>query len=161
MFKTTLPLARCDNRRQLARLNPVIGDPTSWLTPGVLGPRELRVTSFDYFIDWSSDQLSREVWVKLCPDHTFGEWDSSTPDEIGQEAMKFGPMESAVAFGHANELVVKGMSFRDDAPWSPQPSRIVAIDATAAVNGESTLDIVRQDIRRLSGGAVTIGRKGL
>ncbi len=101
------------------------------------------------------------MWIKLCPDQSFGQWDSSTPDVIGQAAMRFGPMESAVAFGHGNDLVVKGMSFRDDAPWSPQPSRIVAVDATAAVNADSTLTIVRQEIRRLSGGPVSIGTKGL
>jgi len=156
-------LARCDNRAQMARINPVYGEPDQWTTSTNLVSEGLSAISFDFFIDWSANPLvaGNELWIKRI---TRLDVDQLTSAHVLQGALDCGDDLGALgAFAARYGFNSRYMIFRDRVDWVNAPEQLLA---ATLVNDGFTLGVhslaqIKNAIRKYSGGPVRIGGKGL
>lgn len=157
-------LARCDNRNQLAKINPVYGEPDQWLSSGGLAPLGLSSISFDFFIDWNAAPLAvgPELWVKRIaqvPIEQLG------PDDVLEGARACGDDLLALEqFAAVYGCHVRYLVFRDDVDWQNAPDQLLVAtleNGQFLKGGYRSLERIEEAVRRFSGGAVRIGAKQL
>lgn len=61
-------LALAANRTRKAQINHVCGDPEEWFDSQPFRERNLYAASFDFFVDWESERVCDEVWIKRISD---------------------------------------------------------------------------------------------
>lgn len=158
-------LARCDNRYQLAKVNPQVGEPERWLTPQVLGAFGYVGISFDFFVNWSTLRCADEVWIKRISSIDTAQLDRAGAEYIKQAAASMGDDLYAIHdFAHSYGLLAFYRIFRDSVDWASVPEAILRAEITDTGLGHlklQSLQEVMDAIRLLSGGPVTMGYKGL
>lgn len=160
-------LAKSTDRTVLPKSHPTAGDPELWFSNRLLAEYECFGISFDFFIDWSDETVSPEVWVKRIA--------TSNEDlsDLSEEAIYKliiacdgkDELQQAAAFLHSHNLEFKYLLFAESNDWNKYPAPIVEV--TIDENGDVTaveqisLNELRNKIKRLSGGPVRVGTKGL
>lgn len=157
-------LARCDNRAQLARTNPIYGEPDQWMTSAHLSRMGLSAVSFDYFVDWGVKPyaVGNELWVKRIAK---GPVQALRPDDVLQGARACGDdLEALEAFAGRYGFNARYMVFQEAVDWRGAPEPLLVanlVNGAFATGAYRDLDEVMVAIRRYSGGEVRIGEKGL
>lgn len=152
-------LALCNDRTKTAKKNPTIDEPQSYLNNNLLEPLGLIGLNFDFFIDWNNNTLSREIWVKLPYRGAKG-----TNDEIIQLLRQQSKFVDLVRFAQANNLSVSGFIFDDEQDWSKNESELTLAhwnQQTKLTLSVISIEDLKEKIKTLSGGSVSIGSKGL
>lgn len=157
-------LARCDNRAQLARINPTYGEPDQWMVSTHLAPMGLSTFSFDFFVDWGVNppMVGDELWVKRI---AHGPVQELRQGDVLQGVMACGDdIEALEAFAKRYGLNPRYMIFQEGVDWNRSPEPLLV--ATLANGGFSSggyreLEQIKEAIRQYSGGPVRIGEKGL
>ena len=165
-------LALCTNRNTQPKTNLVTGSPENWFDNSVLLPKGLVGFSFDFFVNWSTNQITPFVWVKriinIEPSKLFidGEIDS---DLISKEIIKIDGLENLEAltlFCRNKNLTLQYVLFRE-IDWGKNPESIFIVTLTSANNNLNfDIDVINLNelqarIRSYSGGAIRVGAKGL
>ena len=57
-------LAQCANRMVMPKSNSITGTPEDWFDNAILNEFGMIAFSFDFFVDWSTNQLTPYAWVK-------------------------------------------------------------------------------------------------
>lgn len=160
-------LALVSNRNRLAQTNDFCGDPAEWFDSQAFCERNLYVTSFDFFVDWKTEQVCDEVWIKRISDldsiHT-----QSEAELIELIAACDGREKSNRVFRFMayQNLIEKYMLFREvtENQWSTGQERVVELDLSRYRNGsvsQYTVDEIQEKIRLLRRQAAPIGNAGL
>ncbi len=162
-------LALCSNRATLAKENPVLPPPQSMLSNNILSEQDLFGVSFDYFIDWTTNQLNRDLWLK-CPVKTSNQsgWSNLSDEAIASSLRDHQKFRDLVNFSLFNSCSATAIIFDDRQQWGSAPSTIICAHWPKCPISKKGLDISRADlpqikemIKNRSGGPVAIGRKGL
>lgn len=61
-------LALTSDRTHTAQVNDYCGDPEKWFDSKPFRDRKLYATSFDFFVDWETEQVCDEIWIKRISD---------------------------------------------------------------------------------------------
>jgi hypothetical protein len=162
-------LALCSNRSVLAKENPVLPGPNLCISNSLLSEQDLCGISFDYFIDWSTNKLDRDLWLK-CPAAGIGPSDLlNLKDEdiadVLREHIKF---RDLVRFSEQNSCGATAVIFDDSQDWSQDSSTLIIAHWPKDPVSSRGLDVTRPHISRIkeiirskSGGPISIGDKGL
>ncbi len=159
-------LAKCDNRRLTAKINPLAGEPQEWLTTPVLKQRQLRVLSFDFFVNWPRRSIADEIWIKRLVREEISPWPVLDPQVLKDWIEQVDSPETAQAlqaFCREQSFTSHYFLFKDATRWETDPQ--VVVDVEIGVSTQSPLltkpSELRQRIRKLRGGSVPIGPGGL
>ena len=160
-------LALTSNRIRTAQVNDYCGDPEEWFDSQAFRERDLYATSFDFFVDWETERVCDEVWIKRISDsdmiHTQNE--AQLLDLIskcdGRE--KSNRLYSFMTYQGMTE---KYFLFRDvpEKAWENGQEKVVELDMSRLRNGSvSQFDAseIQEKIRRLRRRPAPIGRAGL
>ncbi|WEY38921.1 hypothetical protein [Paraburkholderia sp. SUR17] len=162
-------LALCSHRAVLAKENSVLPPPQSILSNHILSEQNLFGVSFDYFIDWTTNQLNRDFWLK-CPVETAdqSDWSNLSDESIASDLRNHQKFRDLVDFSLANSCSATAIIFDDRQQWSSKASTIICAHWPKYPDSKKGLDISRvglpqieEMIKLRSGGPVAIGRKGL
>ena len=158
-------LALCSDRSQKPKEHPTSGPPESWLNTERLGALGLEAFAFDFFVNWSSETISCELWIKRLVDESIA---APKVDDVPSGIYNCDGkprIERLCGFAAAFGFTVHYFTFRDHTDWQYQPRPIVETvfrsDGAIASNNTVTIDDVRKRIQLLSGGPVRVGAKGL
>lgn len=61
-------LARTDDRKILAKVNEISGDPFDWFNNTYMRGKRIGATTFDFFVNWNNNSIPSEVWHKVLWD---------------------------------------------------------------------------------------------
>lgn len=162
-------LALCSNREVLAKENPFLPGPQSIISNHLLSDQNLFGVSFDYFIDWTTNQLNRDFWLK-CPIENISpdEWLKLSDDHITNCLRGHQKFRDLIDFSSANSCSATAIVFYDHQKWSSETSTLICAHWPKDPNSRKGLDISRLCLRQIeemikvrSGGSIAIGRKGL
>ncbi|MET3321038.1 UNVERIFIED_ORG: hypothetical protein ABIC97_004139 [Peribacillus simplex] len=145
------------------------GDVEDWFSSTVLNQFDLTGVTVDFFVDWSNNTLSNELWVKRV---VFEEILESTSNEVIQELIYSCDSEQFVKdlanLAKLTNSSLKYKLFRESTNWetlkeNSEPILSVDInDVGKVVNVERVkLETLKEQIRMLSGGPAWVGKKGL
>ena len=161
-------LALAADRTRKAQINHVCGDPEAWFDSQPFWERNLYAASFDFFVDWESEQVCDEVWIKRISDS------DSIQEKSETELLRLisacdGEEKSnrIYLFLAAQGMKEKYMLFRDDVPeaqWESGQEKVVELDLSRyKENSVARYDAkeIQEKIRQLRKRPVPIGRAGL
>ncbi|WP_145039028.1 hypothetical protein [Paenibacillus sp. Y412MC10] len=160
-------LAKSNDRTVKAKNHATSGEPELWFSNETLSGSGLFGFSFNFFIDWSSYEVSKEVWITRIATSGTDLEDLSIESILakivecdGEEHLR----RSAKFFSNKG-LTYKYIIFQDSNDWGGNPSPIVeaTIDEDGNVSQVQRISLIdlMGSIKRLSGGPVSVGRKGL
>ncbi len=162
-------LALCTDRSRLAQENSVIGGPDNWLTDNVLNQFGAIGVGFDFFINWNTTGLDRNIWIKR-PINTglIKSIDSMPDDQIAEILRADSKFTNLVRFSSANNLTTSAIIFDDSQNWHAESASAIHAfwPRDATLRHGLVIDRIRRSdietlIREKSGGPVNIGSKGL
>lgn len=162
-------LALCADRSRLAQENPVIGGPDNWLTDNVLNQFGAIGVGFDFFINWNTAGLDRNIWIKR-PINTglIKNIDSMPDDQIAEILRADSKFTNLVRFSGANDLTTSAIIFDDSQNWRAESASAIHAfwPRDEKLRQGLVIDRIRRSdietlIREKSGGPVKIGSKGL
>lgn len=156
-------LARCYDRSNIAKVNPVIGEPQQYINNNLLRQLGLVGISFDFFIDWKNLLFNREVWIKL-PYHG-----TRLPNtELISLLKNQDRFVNLVKFSKHNNLSVSAIIFDDYQDWSNSQSFVTNaywpsdhINKNGLLLNDISINEIKHRIIKMSGGEIKIGKKGL
>ncbi len=162
-------LAQCADRKRLAKENPRLAGPDTWLPTVISKCVDLCCVHFDYFINWQSGQLDRDFWLK-CPIDAGQLPGWRNLDDAGASRILRGHSEfrALVKFAGLNQASATAILFDDSQDWKSESSEVLLAhwpkDADTAKGlklSRLTRPQIEDVIRRKSGGPIAIGSKGL
>ncbi|OCX54851.1 hypothetical protein BEL04_07925 [Mucilaginibacter sp. PPCGB 2223] len=161
-------LAKCDDRRVLPKEHPTSGNPDDWFHNDLISKVGLTGISFDYFINWkeSSPIVTPVIWIKrflqteYSYDALLGNVDKAIKEEFGTNYIKV-----LSEFANKYSLAVQFIIFKDEQDWTSASSQICIVNLNLD-NNTFEPDLINLDgfkllIQTYSGGAVSVGTKGL
>ena len=158
-------LAKCSNRTELAKENPVLGNPDIWFKTGILRKVGIRSVSFDFFINWSNNILHKNLWLKRP---TIADIDvHSLTDLQVNESLREDKFLELVLFSRKNKFSASAIIYSDYRNWNDQSHLLHVFWPREAVDNKylriDRVDLlyIKQQIITNSGGPVRIGSKGL
>ena len=159
-------LALCANRDIQPKINTIIGEPLEWLSYNVLNSFGYSQLSFDFFIDWKTWTCQDSIWIKriLSEDITINQLADRGNNFLTQQAINIGDNLNLIhLFSKKYGFNPSYLVFRN-VNWSTESEPILR--GAIKDNGIEdiklySLDQVMVAIRHKSGGAVSIGSKGL
>ena len=160
-------LAKCDNRNIKAKKHPYSGDPEDWLSNELLSKFNISAVSFDFFINWSDNTTSSEIWIKRIVDRNVQTWPIAD-NEMLLKWIYDCDSEQAISdlsyFCGQNNLKLNYFLFKD-VDWNNSDGGIVnvTLDNEGNLVGANQISIeeLKERIKSQSGGNVSVGRKGL
>jgi len=123
-------LAKCDNRRQTAKINPLAGEPQEWLNTPALKQRQLRVLSFDFFVNWPLRSVADEIWIKRLVREQISPWPWLDPLALRNGIEQVDSPETVQAlqaFGRAQRFNGHYFLFKDATRWETDPPVVVDV----------------------------------
>lgn len=158
--------AKCNDREELSKRHKVAGDAEEWFSRELLNKYGLSGVNFDFFVNWTFENVSNEFWVKR----------NVSEDEIS--SIKVEVIQDLIYSCDSQEFVkdlaslangsLKYKLFRESVDWENQkddqfPILSVDIDVTGRVSAvrRENLNVLMEQIKDLSGGPVRVGKKGL
>ena len=165
-------LALCSNRASSPKHNATTGSPEDWFDNGLLIHKKLIGFSFDFFVNWATNQISPFVWVKRIltahPSALYYNGEINT-DLISKEIIALDSLSNLklfVKFCSVKNLALQYLLFRE-IDWSKNAEDIFVVSITMPndeliFNVEAiTLNELQRRIRAYSGGSIRVGAKGL
>lgn len=160
-------LARCDNRKVLAKQHPYAGSPEDWFGNNLLRDSSFYGISFDFFVNWSNGTISHEVWDKRVIDSSVNNWLSLDKAFLYNEIRRLegnDVVEGKVEFLIKNNLMLNYFLFKEKKSWRKTDEIIkikMGVDENSTELTTVTIAELQILIQKLSGGGFNIGRKGL
>lgn len=165
-------LALCADRNRSPQSNIVTGSPEDWFDNSVLNQKNLTGFSFDFFVNWTTNQISPFAWVKrimrVNPNSLFANKQIDV-GIISNEIINFDGedyLKLFVRFCTTHNLTLQYVLFRE-IDWASAPENIFIATVTSvgeelrfAIEAIEIIELQRR-IRNYSGGSVRIGLKGL
>jgi hypothetical protein len=170
MFKNPT-LAQCQNRDILPKSNTLTGKPEDWFDNVILDEFGMVGFSFDFFVNWKTNQISPYAWIKkilTVPPSTLIKNGAIEEQTIIENLIQFEGQEYLELFakfcGKFN-LKLQYLLFRE-VNWDENPETIFLVSIsyeTELIFKVEVIDIkeLAEKIKNYSGGNVSIGRKGL
>lgn len=166
-------LALCSNRAIQAKKHPTSFTPEDWFSDASLiqSDNKFLGIEFDFFVNWAKApvEVTQTIWIKriLQSDYNYAQViDDLNAILITEFTLAF--LGRMFRFCTTAQLQLQIIIFRDDYDWSNPKSDvlIVTVKKVSESNIEFTAELVsigefKADIRRYSGGAISVGRKGL
>lgn len=158
-------LARCDNRTVIAAENPIILGPNDWVDEIAALDANIIATSFDFFVDWTTSPLAvqDEFWFKFPVTGDVGL--EKVDEEVLRKVLRCN--QDFVALSRVCQkmnLEAKAIMFNAEEDYKDSTSVVVftvsGIDKTSGFELINLLEL-KNRIKGLSGGNISIGRKGL
>ena len=161
-------LAKCDDRSSLPKEHPTSGNPDDWFHNDLISSVGLTGISFDYFINWttSSPVVTPVIWIKrlLQNEYSYDAFLENLSDAINDE-IGVVYLNSLCEFAKKYSLTVQFIIFKDEQNWTNASSEICIVNVNLenhTFTGEViNLDAFKLLIQTYSGGAVSVGTKGL
>lgn len=166
-------LALCSNRVAIAKQHPTSFPPEDWFSDSslVASGSLYNGIEFDFFVNWTQApiQITPVIWVKriLQPAYTYAQVIENLKGVLIAE-FTLPYLIRIFNFCNTYHFQLQIVIFRDDYNWSNTDSSILLITITAAsdngieCNSEQIdIETFKERIRNHSGGAVTVGQKGL
>lgn len=160
-------LALTADRRRRAQTNDYCGDPEEWFDSQYFSERGLYSASFDFFVNWDSETICDEVWIKRISDS------DNIHNETQAELMELiadcdgrDKANQLYRFFAYHQMIEKYMLFRDvpETDWENGDERVVELDLSkyrqAAVSSYDVNEI-QNKIRDLRKRPAPIGSAGL
>ena len=161
-------LARCDNRTRRANTHPFSGEPEEWVADTYLERHSLEGFTFDFFVNWSNYSISNQLWIKRVVARTFNPWPITSSDDISNAIYQCDGEEKVrqlCRFANKYSLSCYYFLFKESPNSQRPPAPIIEVkfDGSGSVVDvqEVELSILMSQIRRLAGGPVRVGPKGL
>lgn len=153
------------NRKQLSKINPILGEPNKWFSHRMLNSFSLNGISFDFFINWTNNTCQNEVWIKRISSLPIDELEKLSNEELTQllNDAEDHPQEMC-RFTQHYSLALYYMIFRDVVDWLEPHEKILRAEACPEGISRTYSANIRQlqkKIQDLSGGPIKIGSKGL
>ena len=161
-------LAGCADRGILPQQHPTSGTPDDWFHNDLFATVGLRGISFDFFVNWRNEAptVTPVIWIKrlLRPEHSYTAFleniNQVVTDEFGTDYLV-----ALCAFANKYDLAVQLVVFKDTQDWSENASEVCIVDIgpeRISFTGEViNLGAFKGLIQTYSGGAVSVGTKGL
>jgi hypothetical protein len=160
-------LALTSNRACTAQINDYCGNPEDWFDSQPFRERNLYATSFDFFVDWETETVCDEVWIKRISDSDAIHEQSET-ELLGLISDCDGREKSnrLYQFMVHQRMIEKYMLFRDvaESQWENGQEKVVELDLSRCRNGSvSQFDVneIQQKISQLRRRPAPIGNAGL
>lgn len=167
LSKPTLALA--SDRTKIAKKNEYCGDPEEWFDSEEFRKRNLYATSFDFFVNWETNSVCDEVWIKRISDS----------DEIhNQNAVELMELISdcdgkeksnrLYLFMRYQNMIEKYMLFRDvpESLWDSGEEKVVELDMSRYKKEQNLVsqlnaNEIQEKISQLRRQPAKIGQAGL
>jgi hypothetical protein len=158
-------LARCDNRAVVAAENPIILGPNDWVEAIGALDDNIIATSFDFFVDWKTNPLAvqNEFWFKFPVTGDVGS--EKVDEDVLRKVLRCNRDFVALSrlCGKMN-LEAKAIMFNAEEDYKDSTS--VVIFTVSGVDKKSSFEFInllelKNRIKGLSGGNISIGMKGL
>ncbi|MEC8328109.1 MAG: hypothetical protein VX100_18765 [Pseudomonadota bacterium] len=156
-------LKRCTNRNVAAK-SSIYGEPSVWLKSSEQLQTSYRGITFDFFIDWSKEEFSKEIWVKLLVNsESIQLLFSSSEEEIKEWIRGIQPLIDICKFVNKNNLSAKFLFIDPENDYDDEMEVITFHFCSLCHVRVEKLKInqIKNSIQHWSGGPVGIGRKGL
>lgn len=158
-------LASCNDRSVISPEHPTIQGPETWRDILAALDHNLLAVTFDFFVDWSNPQLpvADEFWFKfpMETDFDFVEIDHETLKEVLRGCRQFTDL---VNFVKVVNRTAKAVMFKATGKFTDS-SQVIIFNFNGVDRSTSfeviTVGELKSRIRKLSGGAISIGNKGL
>lgn len=143
--------------------------PDVWFSDDYISQFGLTGISFDFFINWISGGLDREVWLKrpINP-AAIHDWGLLQDQDVIRALRADNKFKHLVNFAGKNFCTASAIIFDDLQDWSHESAGLIYASWPKDANSGQGLRIKRitraeieETIRVKSGGAITIGSKGL
>jgi hypothetical protein len=160
-------LARRNDRKKLAPVNPKAGDPESWFKTKYFVDRGILSTTFDFFVNWPEKRIGNEVWLKRIM--TYKDRINDYRQHEKEIADCDGKQYSQQTFRLLKYygLIEKYMIFRNvpEERWDNREEKILEYDISER-NGNASLrrisvDELEDEIKSIRQSAPSIGAHGL
>jgi hypothetical protein len=160
-------LALTTDRSKLSKRHPFSGAPEDWLINAILKQRSLFGVSFDFFVNWNNNVVSNEFWVKRIVKTEYAPWPITDKGILQQKIYDCDSMEYVKVlsrFASKYNVILKYQLFKESNSWNDD---MTIISVVFNNNGEVShvinkrISDLKEDIKSLSGGPISIGKKGL
>lgn len=127
--------AKCENRNIIARVNEISGEPEGWFDPTYMSQRNFYTLSFDFFVNWATNQVPNEIWLKRIVSQNV-QWPNLNGQELYRGVCDLDTqlfVNNLRGFCDTNGFYGKYMLFRDLLvnEWSNNPREIVKLDVNS------------------------------
>jgi len=159
-------LAKCNDRKSLAKVHPIAGNPEDWFKTINFYQRNYYSLSFDFFIDWTKKSVPNEIWIKSIVNDDVQNWPITNGTILEQEIASIAGqtyLSNLRKFSINQNLICNFQLFKDlpSSQWGNNPDEIVSFNLLDnSTNIHSPLTIQSQ-IRKLRGTVSNIGPGGL
>lgn len=160
-------LALTTDRSKRAARHPFSGAPEEWFDNVILKQYSLFGISFDFFVNWRLNTISNEFWVKRIVKTDYTPW-PITNKEILQQAIYDCDGEEYVKilsrFAAKYHVTLKYFLFKESNCWNTNMEIVsVCFDHNGEISLVNHIKVshLMANIKRLSGGPIIIGKKGL
>lgn len=160
-------LALTTDRNKLSKRHPFSGAPEEWFINAILKQRSFFGVSFDFFVNWKNNTISNEFWVKRIVKTEYTPWPLIDKGILQQKIYDCDGIEYVRVlsrFASKYNVNLKYHLFKESNRWNDEmPIVSVIFNNTGEVSQvtEKKISDLKEDIRLLSGGPISIGKKGL
>lgn len=160
-------LALTTDRSKLSKRHPFSGAPEDWFINAILKQRSFFGVSFDFFVNWNNNTISNEFWVKRIVKTEYNPWPIIDKGILQQEIYDCDGIEYVRVlsrFASKYNAILKYQLFKESNSWNDD---IPIVSVVFNNNGEVShvknkrISDLKEDIKLLSGGPISIGKKGL
>ena len=119
------------NRRIKAQENRYCGNPDDWFDSPYFTDRGIYAASFDFFVNWRTETICDEVWIKRLSDTA--EIQNQSAEELQKLIFDCDGQEKTVRlnrFLSSHNMIEKYMLFRDvpEQDWADGKEKVVELD---------------------------------
>lgn len=163
-------LAQCQNRSIGPKENQSSGGPDDWFNNKILSSFDIEGYTFDFFIDWTKNEVTQEVWFKLPYEEVAGingdEFKKRIIEDI-EEYWTTTYFKNMFEFLEKINMKFYFILFDDNQNWGNSNSFIYKVQLNKKHGKLSirfkkfTISDFKDEIRMLSGGPTLMGQKRL
>lgn len=158
-------LAKCTDRKVLAKVNPISGEPETWLDPKIMESKNLYTLSFDFFVNWNIKQIKDEIWIKRNVDHNIA-WPNTSSSDLLEWIINLESkqrLNNLYIFCDNNNFNSEYFLFKEqDANyWSGNPDEIIKYNLKTQKARTLNPNDVQNEIYKLRGSRPSLGPDGL
>ena len=125
------------------------------------------MVSFDFFVNWNNNTISNEFWVKRIVKTEYTPWPIIDKGILQQKIYDCDGIEYVKVlsrFASKYNVILKYQLFKESNSWNDEMTIISVVfnnngDVSHVVN--KRISDLKEDIKSLSGGPISIGKKGL
>lgn len=163
--KPILALSR--DRSIIGQQNEICGDPEAWFDSKYFQNHDIYAASFDFFVDWKSESIGDEVWIKRISDSdNIQTYTESALIELISECDRKQKARCLCEFLNYHKIKEKYMLFRDVAEddWKDGTEKVVEVDISSYKKDSISYynaSQIQEKIKALRKTPASIGKNGL